>query len=450
MTDTGRPVPVAPGKWPLFGHGLFLLRRPLDFMVSLRLYGNVVTIFLGTLPVRVLTEPELAYQVLAAEADKFGKGIFLEKFRPYFGNGLALSSGDFYRRQRRLVQPSFHRDRIARYAETMISSATTLAESWRPGDIVPFADEMQDLALTIVGRTLFSTELGRHAVTELRRHVPILLNDGLVRVFTPKLMEKLPIPGNRRFDRAVARLNRVVDEVIRHARADGDDHGDLLSMLLLARDEDTGERMSDQQVHDEVVNLLTGGSETTGITLAWLFHELARHPEVERRLHAELDEVTGGRAVTVDDVPKLTYTRRVIDEVLRTYPPWMLMRRALVDVDLGTLFVPAGTEVAVSPYAFHHDPRHFPDPDRFDPDRWAPDRAATVPRHAYIPFATGLHLCPGYQFAYTEIALVTAVIATRWRLVPVPGEPVRTRMHGMPYPGQLPMTAVPRSGGILP
>jgi cytochrome P450 len=439
-----RAVPVAPGKWPFLGHGLFLLRRPLDFMLSLRQYGDVVTIYLGTLPVQVITEPTLAHEVLAVEAEKFGKGIFLEKFRPYFGNGLGLSSGDFYRRQRRLVQPSFHRDRIAHYAETMVASASTLAQSWRPGQIVEFDEAMQDLTLTIVGRTLFSTELGRPAVEEIRRNVPILLKDGLVRVYSPKVIEKLPIPGNRRFDRAVARLHRVVDDVITQVRADGTDHGDVLSTLLLTQDEDTGERMSDQQVHDEVVNLLTAGAETSAVTLAWLFHELARHPEVEQRLHAEIDKVLAGRAITVDVLPELTYTRRVINEVLRAHGVWILMRRALVDVDLGALSLPAGTEVVVSPYALHHNPRHFPDPARFDPDRWAPDRAATVPKHAYIPFAAGLHHCPGHQFAHTEIALVTAAIATRWRLVPVPGKPVRTKAHGMPFPSQLPMTVVPR------
>jgi cytochrome P450 len=422
-----------------------LLRRPLEFMLSLRQYGDVVRIYLGTMPVTVLTESTLAHQLLAIEADKFGKGVFFEKFRPFWGNGLGLSSGDFYRRQRRLIQPAFHRERIARYAGNMIELATALTESWRPGQVVEVNEEMQDLALSIVGHTLFDMDLGRQVVDEFRHYVPILLRDGLVRVYTPKLVEKLPIPGNRRFDDAITRVGRVVDDVITRGRADGTDRGDLLSTLLLARDEETGERMNDQQVHDEVVTLLLAGSETSGIALAWLFHELARHPAVERRLHAEVDQVLGGGAITVEDVPKLTYTRQVINEVLRVHAPWMLMRRAETEVDLGPVTLPAGAEVAVSPHALHHDPRYFPDPTRFDPDRWEPDRAAAVPKNAYLPFATGLHHCPGHQFAHTEIALVTAIVAARWRLVPVPAKPVRIKVHGMAYPSRLHMTAEPRN-----
>jgi cytochrome P450 len=413
-------------------------------MLSLRQYGDVVLIYFGTLPVLVLTDSELAYQLLAVEADRFGKGVFLEKFRPFFGNGLAMSSGDFYRRQRRLMQPSFHRERISRYAEVMIGLAGELAESWQAGQVVMVNEAMRDLSLRIAGHTLFATELGRDAVEAVRRYLPSLIDDGLVRVYTPKVVERLPIPGNRRFDRAIAHLNGVVDEVIRRGRADGTDRGDLLSTLLLARDEDTGEDMNDQQVHDEVVNLLTAGSETSGIALAWLFHEISTRPDVQGRLWAEVDRVLAGRAITIEDVPELTYTRQVISEVLRLHAPWILMRRALEDVSLGPVSVPAGGEVAISPLALHHDPRYFPDPARFDPDRWEPDRAAAVPKHAYIPFASGLHHCPGHQFAQTEIAIVTAVVAARWQLLPVPGKPLRTKAHGMVYPSHLPMRVVSR------
>jgi cytochrome P450 len=439
-----RDVRVAPGRWPFIGHGLSLFRHPAETLISLRRYGDVVRIYLGTMPVLVLTDPGLVHQVLAVHADSFGKGMFFEKFRPYFGNGIGMSSGDFYRRQRRLMQPAFHRDRIARYAETMIELATATVSSWRAGQVLEVDDVMQDLSLTITGRTLFGTELGRHAVEEIRRYLPSLLNDGMVRVFTPKVVERLPIPGNRRFDLAIARVNAVVDELIRQGRADGSDRGDLLSTLLLVRDEDTGERMSDRQVHDEVVNLLTAGSETSGVALAWLFHEVGRHPEVERRLGAEVDRVLAGRPVTVEDLPRLTYTRQVINEVLRLHAPWLLMRKAHVDVELGPVRVPAGGEVLVSPLALHHDPRYFPNPTRFDPDRWGPDRAAPPDRHAYLPFGTGLHHCPGHHFAQTEMAIVTAVVAARWRLAPVPGEPLRTKAHGMVYPSYLPMTVIPR------
>ncbi|GGM73412.1 cytochrome P450 [Longimycelium tulufanense] len=413
-------------------------------MESLSARGDVVRIYLGTMPAYVVTRPELVHRVLVTDADRFTKGIFLEKFRPFFGNGLALSSGDFYRRQRRLVQPAFHRARLARYAETMAAMSGELVDSWRAGQVVDVDRRMQDLAIGVVGRTLFSTELRREDVEEVQRWVPVLLRDGLVRAFSPKLVEKLPIPGNRRFDVAIARVRSIVGDLVAEARAEGRDRGDLLSTLICARDSETGEGMSDEQVHDEVVTLLTAGTETTAVTLAWLFHEIGRHPEVERQLHAEIDEVLAGRPVTFENLPDLTYMRQVVNEVLRVHSPWLLMRRAEVNTAIGDIELPAGTEVAFSPHALHHDARLFPDPERFDPDRWSPDRAESLPRNAFIPFGSGMHNCPGQSFAHAEIAIAVATVAARWRLVPVPGRTVRTKVVAMQFPSQLPMTVVPR------
>jgi cytochrome P450 len=215
-------------------------------------------------------------------------------------------------------------------------------------------------------------------------------------------------------------------------------------MLLLARDEDTGEGMSDQQVHDEVITLLTAGGETTAVALAWLFHELGQHPEVERRFHAEIDHVLVGRMVTFDDIPRLEYTQRIISETLRKYPLLMLMRRARTDVDLGGVHIQPDTEVALSQYALHHDPQLYPDPARFDPDRWLPDRAARLPKGAFIPFGAGLRHCLGYTYAQTEIAIVAATVAARWRLVPVADKPVHPKLTTTLRPNQLPMATMPR------
>ncbi|MGH3816111.1 MAG: cytochrome P450 [Pseudonocardiaceae bacterium] len=437
----GGIAPIVPGRLPLLGHTMSLLGRRFRFLSSLRSHGEVVRIYLGPLPVYVVTSPELAWQVLATNADRFDKGILFDKIRPLFGNGLANSNGDVNRRQRRLVQPAFQRKRIAGYVHTMAGVASDLIESWRPGEVVAVDKRMEDVALTVVGRTLFSTELGREAIAEVQRSMPILTKYLAVRAFSP---EWLPIPANRRFDEAAARFRRVVAEVIAAARAEGKDHGDLLSTLLLARDEDTGEGMSDQQVSDEIVTILTAGMETTALALAWLFHELGQHPEVERRFHAEIDQVLDGRMATFNDIPRLEYTQRIISEILRKYPILILMRRARTDVDLGGVHIQPGTEVALSQYALHHDPHLYPDPARFDPDRWLPDRAARLPRGAFIPFGAGLHHCPGYSFAETEIAIVAATVAARWRLMPVTGKPVHLRMAVTMDPSQLPMIAVPR------
>lgn len=238
-------------------------------------------------------------------------------------------------------------------------------------------------------------------------------------------------------------MRAIVLDVIGSRRAEGvTDHGDLLSTLLRAQDE-SGDGMTDQQTYDEVLTLLTAGIETTALALAWAFHEVSRHPEVERRLVAELDEVLGGRPVTFADLPRLTYTAAVVHEVLRMYPVWILMRRAVEPVDLDGVRLPAGAEVIVSPHALHHDPASFPDPHRFDPDRWlSPSHA--VPRGAYIPFAAGVRQCVGNAFAQAEVVITLATVLSRWRLVPVPGKPVRTKFTSAAYPSGLLMTAVPR------
>ncbi|MFB9908550.1 cytochrome P450 [Allokutzneria oryzae] len=444
-TEADARAPIAPGRLPLVGHTVSMLRGPVRFLTSLRDHGDVVRIFLGPLPVYVVTTPELAWRLLSTDAGHFDKGVVFDKMRPLFGDGLATSNGAFNQRQRRMVLPAFSRTRIAGYSETTTTAlARELADEWRPGQVVAVDQRMQDLALSIAGRTLFSTALGDDVLAEIRRSIPIMLENVLVRAFSPRVVEKLPIPGNRRFDAAAARLRKVIPEAIEAARATGADHGDLLSTLLLARDEDTGEAMTDEQVRDEVVTILTTGAETTAVALAWFFHEIARDPEIERRFHAEIDEVLGGRPVTFADLPRLEYTQRIINEVLRRTPPLILMRRAREDVELGGVRIPKGTEVAVSQHTLHQNPDLFPDPARFDPDRWLPERSAALPKGAYIPFGAGARFCPGHFFAQTEIAIVAATVGARWRLVPVPGKRVYAKVKATMQPNQLPMTVMPR------
>ncbi|MGW3959153.1 cytochrome P450 [Amycolatopsis sp. NPDC005003] len=430
-------VPVAPGRWPLLGHTPALLRQRFAFTDTLPRYGEIVRLHLGPAPVYFVTSPRLAHEVLVDAGPKFRKGAMFDKFRPFVGNGLVLSNGEFHLRQRRLMQPAFHRDRLAAYAEIMRRAAAEMSGSWRAGEVRKIDDDMQSLAVTIVGEALFSTELGKAAIAEARRSIYVIIQQGMIRALSPKFVEKLPVPGNRRFDEAIARMRGIVIEVIRDWRRDGTDRGDLLSTLLLAG-------MSDEQARDEVLTLLTAGIETTALALAWTFHELGRNPDIEARVHAELDEVLGGRPVTVDDLPRLTYVRQVVDEVLRHYPLWMLMRRTLTEVDLGDVRLPEGTEVIVSPHALHHDPASFADPDRFDPDRWSPERAAAIPKGAFVPFGAGTRQCIGNRFAQNEIVITLATVAAAWRLVPVPGKPVRVKFTSAAYPDSLPMTVVPR------
>lgn len=438
------PVPVAPGRWPVLGHTPALLRRRSDFTASLRDSGEIVKVHLGPMPAFFVTSPALTHRVLVTNGSSFRKGAMFDKFQPYLGNGLLLSNGEFHLRQRRLIQPAFHRERIARYAETMVRAARELTGTWRRGEVRDLTADMQGLAVTIVGEALFSTEMGKRAIAEVRRSIFVVIKQGMIRALSPSFVEKLPIPGNRQFDEAIERMRAIVLEVIASWRADGTDHGDLLSMLLLAQDEETGERMTDQQTYDEVLTLLTAGIETTALALAWIFHEIARHPEVERRLREEIDEVLAGEPLTFDDVGKLTYTHQVVNEVLRMYPVWILMRRATEEVDLGDVRIPAGAEVIISPHALHFDPESYVDPNRFDPDRWAPDRAGAVPKGAFIPFGGGTRQCMGNVFAQTEIVITVATVLADWRLVPVPGRPVRVKFTSAAYPSEMPMTVTER------
>ncbi|GAA1971714.1 cytochrome P450 [Amycolatopsis minnesotensis] len=437
-------VPVARGRWPVLGHTPVLLRRRFEFTASLRDSGEIVKVFLGPMPAYFVTSPELTYRVLVTNGSSFRKGAMFDKFQPYLGNGLLLSNGAFHHRQRRLIQPAFHRERIARYAETMVRAARELTGTWRRGEVRDLTADMQGLAVTIVGEALFSAELGQRAIAEVRRSIFLVIKQGMIRALSPSFLEKLPVPGNRQFDEAIERMRAIVLEVIASWRADGSDHGDLLSMLLLARDEETGERMTDQQTYDEVLTLLTAGIETTALALAWIFHEIARDPEVERRLRDEIDEVLAGGPLTFEDVPKLTYTHQVVNEVLRMYPIWILMRRATEEVELGGVRIPAAAEVIISPHALHFDQGSYPDPHRFDPDRWAPDRVGEVPKGAFIPFGAGTRQCMGNVFAQTEIVITVATVLADWRLVPVPERPVRVKFTSAAYPSEMPMTVTER------
>jgi cytochrome P450 len=435
-------VPVAPGRLPFLGHSLPMLRKRFAFTRNLRGQGDLVEVHLGPMRTYFVASPKLTHQVLVTDAPKFHKGRMYDKFRAFVGNGLAVSSGSFHLRQRRMMQPAFHRDRIAGYAKIMSRAALDLLDSWRPGEVRQLEADMQGLAVTIVGESLFSTEIGKKAIAEARRSVFVIIKNGILRALSPGFVEKLPIPANREFDEAIARMRAIVHEVVESRRDDDTDHGDLLTMLLAARDPETGEPMTDEQVFDEVVTLLTAGIETTALALAWIFHEIAANPEVEQRVHAEIDDVLAGRQMTIDDVPKLTYTSQVAHEVLRKYPLWLVMRRTAEEVELGGAVLAPGTEVILSPYTMHHDPEHFPDPERFDPDRWTPERAALLPKGAYVPFGGGVHQCIGNHFALTEIAIVVATVCSRYRLVP--DRPVRTKFTNAAYPNDLMMKVVPR------
>jgi cytochrome P450 len=342
------------------------------------------------------------------------------------------SEDDFWRRQRRLAQPAFHRQRLAVLAEGMSKAAQDLGEHWRAylTDGRPFelSEQMTRVTLQIVGQALLSTDLTGEQ-DALRRDLLIALEHIDYRMNNPfSLPEQVPTKRNRHFTRALRELDRFVFTLITQRRRQGDDTGDLLSMLLLARDEDTGDGMDDQQVRDEVMTMLLAGHETSAMALTWCWYLLAQHPEVEQQLHAELGAVLAGRAPGFDDLARLRYTRMVIEETLRLYPPaWGIARQSIEEDEIGGYRIPKGVQLVVSSYVTHRHPDFWERPDVFDPERFTPERSIDRPKFAYYPFGGGPRGCIGQNFALMEMQLILATLAQRYRLRLVPEHPVEVQ-----------------------
>lgn len=345
--DVPDAVPTVRG-WPLLGSAVSLVRHPLGFISSLRTRGEVVAIRLGPQTMYVVNDPALVRQVLVDQAHSFDNRRQFDKLRPWWGNGLANSQGDFHRRQRRLMQPAFHRQQIARYVPDMREVAEHRIGAWPSGRTIVMDEELYALTLSMVLRNLFSTSADDCSLATLQAALPVILNGVLWRCLdTTDRLEKLPLPANRRFAAALADMHTTVDSIIARHTADS---ADLLTMLQQARDPDTGEAMSPQQVHDEVITVLMTGSETTRSTLSWVCYELSRHPDIQRRMQAEVDDVLAGEPLQADHLEHLPYVRSVITETLRAHPvAWLLTRRALTDVQLGPYRIPAGAAICLRP-----------------------------------------------------------------------------------------------------
>lgn len=419
----------------------------IGFLEEMATYGDISHMEAGEgRHFYLLNHPELIQNVLVTHDRSFVKSRALQISRRLLGDGLLTSEGQTHLRQRRLVQPAFHRQRMVGYAEVMAAQAARTSDRWLtlgPAAPVDMLQEMMRLTLAIVGKTLFdadvegeASEIGDALTAAFHSINRLLLPGG-------ELMEKLPLPVNRRTEEARQRLDATIYRFIAERRASGQDHGDLLSMLLATRVEDEqgdASGMSDAQVRDEAMTLFLAGHETTANALTWAWYLLSQNPAEERQLHAEVDRMLAGRIPTYDDVPNLPFTRMVLSETMRLYPPAFAIGREVVEpYQVREYTLPVGATLFVSQYIMHRDPRYWFDAERFDPNRWTPEAQARRPRFSYFPFGAGPRVCIGEGFAWAEGILVLATLAQRWQARHVLGKPVALDplftlrpQHGMP------------------
>jgi cytochrome P450 len=422
MNEIGsaRKLPPGPRGWPILGMLPAVRRDPLGvFMQAALRFGEVVYFKIGPRRSYLITNPDDVRHVLQDNARNFHKSPLYDKLRTFLGNGLLTSEDDFWLRQRRIAQPAFHRQRLAALSAGMVDAARDAAARWEPfasaGRPVDVDEEMMRITRTVVLRTLLGADLG--PFTPSIDHAWTVVNQHIGESFWSVGFDTLPTPKYRRFQAARTVLRGAVDHVISTRRRHPTDSDDLLSMLMSARDEESGEVMTDEQLRVEVMTFLLAGQETTSLALAWTWYLLGQHPTVRERLETEIDAALGGKPPEYADLAKLPYLRMVIDESMRLYPPaWGLSREALHDDRLGGFRLPRGWLALVIPYVLHRLPAFWSDPARFDPERFSPERSATRPKFVYLPFGAGPRQCIGNQFALIESQLILATLAQAYRL----------------------------------
>ncbi|MFE4051571.1 cytochrome P450 [Streptomyces sp. YIM B13518] len=440
-----REPPVAGGGVPVLGHGWKLARDPLSFMSRLRDHGDVVRLKLGPKTVYAVTTPALTGAV-ALSPDYIIAGPLWESLEDLLGKeGVATANGPLHRRQRRTIQPAFKLDAVPAYGPIMAEEAYALAERWSSGEVLDVTAESFRLAVRVTARCLMRGSSMDARAERVCADLATLFSGMYQRMVVPLgPLYKVPLPANREFNRALADLHVLVDEIVADRRASGQKPNDLLTALLEARDEN-GDPIGEQEIHDQVIAILTPGSETVGATVMSLLLVLTEHPEVGEKIREEVKTVVGDRPVAFEDVHKLRYTANVVVETLRLYPAvWILTRRAVTDTELGGYRIPRGADLVYSPYAIQRDRRSYERHEEFDPDRWLPERSGNVPKYAMSPFSVGNRKCPSDHFSMAELTLVTAVVASAYRFEHAPGSDSRPRIGITLRPRGLMLRAVPR------
>lgn len=427
QSETHRRVPGPPG---FFGvRNLFqLATNQLDFLTEvMSRHGDVALVRMLGQPWYVVSHPDDIEAVVVKHARAMGRDAYAEVLERALGKGLLTSDGELWKRQRRLIAQAFVPKKIQTYADAMVRVTAACLGTWRHGEMRNLHEESSRITMEVVAEVLFGTGVDERDA-EIVRSSMAVFNEFFAN--SPeailRLSPRVPTPRNLRMKRAVARIDELIYRVIARRRR-GDARDNLLGTLLAARDED-GSTMTDQQLRDEAVTLFLAGHETTALAIAHTLFLLSTHPDVERRLAAEIAQVLGGRAPTAGDVRALPFTERVLKESMRLYPPaWTTGREALEDVEVAGVRIPKGAQILLSQWVVHRDPRWFPNPEGFDPNRWLPERAAAIPRFAYFPFGGGPRVCIGNHFAMLEATLILAMIVQRWHVELVPGQRLELR-----------------------
>lgn len=421
-------TPPGPYGYPVLGILPHMRRNSLRFLTeAVRRYGDVVLLRMGPKKVYLLSHPDHIAHVLQDNHRNYRKGELVERVKPFLGEGLATSDGELWRSQRHLTQPAFHRQQVARLAAVVTDATAEMLERWQnivsPKEPLNILKEMMQLTGEIIVRAMFGSSIGP-TVRALTDDFGVATEYILRRILAlTDWGARVPTPRRRRFRLALQRLDKVVWSIIEERRRDTEDRADLLSMLLLARDAETGRQMTDRQLRDEVMTMFFAGHETTGLALTWTWYLLAEHLEAGEQLRWEVANVLGNRGPTFEDLPNLPYTRMVIQEAMRLYPPsWIISRAPLADDEIAGYRIPAGATVFLSQYVTHRHPQFWERPEEFDPERFSPRHTEGRPRYAYFPFSGGPRQCIGEQFAMMEAQLVVAKVAQRCTLALVPGQ----------------------------
>lgn len=417
--------PTVPADW-IGGHFRSFRRSPTEFLTELSRLGDVSTFRIGKIPAYLINHPDLIRDLLITNNHKFMKGRALQRAKSLLGEGLLTSEDEFHLRQRRMIQPAFHRARINEYGRAMIEYGKKMSGEWRDGETRDIDKEMMRLTLWIVGKTLFSANVEDEA-DEVGKAMTTLVSafNFLILPFS-EYLEKLPLPPLRKIRKARETLDEIIYKIIDERRKSGEEKGDLLSMLLTAQDEETGGTMDDKQIRDECLTLFLAGHETTANALTWTFYLLSQNSEIEEKFHSELEEVLGKREVMPEDYGKLKFTEQILAESMRLFPPaWTIGRLATEEHEFNGYKIAPKSLVLASQFVMHRDARFWENAEEFQPERWEKLSIKEAGnKFIYFPFSKGVRSCIGEGFAWTEGVLLLAILGRNWKLRLVPNQKI--------------------------